>query len=130
MEELIYFGITFLIVYMIYYFASIRKAKKNKDKLPVEVQYLILRYNIDVNKISYRSFLNTIAIVGGIDIALVVTIISQFNEFIWQLLFGLVFIIPIIVISFMFVGKYYEKQQNSIISEDENNKICSKKKGK
>lgn len=130
MEELIYFGITFLIIYTIYYFASIRKAKKNKDRLPVEVQYLILRYNIDVNKISYRSFLNTIAIVGGIDVALVVTIISQFDEFIWQVLFGFVFIIPIIVISFMFVGKYYQRQQNIIMSENKNIKKDGKKKGK
>ena len=48
MKELIYFCITFLIVYMIYYFVSIRKAKKDLDKLPVEVRYLILCYNIDI----------------------------------------------------------------------------------
>ena len=119
MEEIIYFVITFLIVYTIYYFASIRKAKKNKKKIPVELEYLMLCYKIDVKKIPYRNFLNTIAIVGSFDVALVTTLVSLIDGVIWQLLFGFVFVVPIIVISFMLVGKYYKNyQKNNIVLEE------------
>jgi len=130
MEHIIYFSVTFLIVYMIYYFASIRKAKKNKKKLPVEVQYLILCYGIDLDKISYRNFLNTIAIVGSFDVALVATIVSLFKEVVWQLLFGFIFVVPVIIISFMLVGKYYQKVQNSIIDNEDKKKEKKKEKKK
>ena len=132
MVEIIYFIITFLIVYMIYYFASIRKAKKNKKKLPAEVEYLILCYQIDIKKIPYRNFLNTIAIVGSFDVALVATLVSLIDGIIWQLLFGFVFIIPIIVLSFTLVGKYYKKYQenNIVIETKEVKKNQTKKKEK
>lgn len=124
MEELIYFGITFLLIYVIYYFTSIRKAKKDQKKIPIEVQYLILRYKIDTNKISYLNFLNVIAIVASVDIALGALLTSFIDGIIWQLLFGIIFIIPVVVISFMLVGKYYQKQQDNF------KKINNKKKGK
>ncbi|MDD6223621.1 MAG: hypothetical protein PUB18_01300 [bacterium] len=122
MEHIIYFGGTFLLVYLIYYFASIRKAKKNTKKIPVEVQYLILAYHIDVKKIPYLSFLNTIAIVGSFDIALVAVIVSLFQDLVWQLLFGFVVVVPIIVISFMLIGKYYQQQQQKFEGETKNKK--------
>ena len=120
MKELIYFCITFLVVYMIYYFVSIRKAKKDLKKLPVEVRYLILYYNIDIKKIQYRNFLNTIAMVGSFDVAFTATIVCLFDSPIWQLLFGFVFIVPIIIISFMLVGKYYQKHQNDDKKKESN----------
>lgn len=130
MEHIVYFSVTFLVVYMIYYFASIRKAKKNKKKIPIEVQYLILSYGIDINKIQYRNFLNTIAIVGSFDVALVATIVSLFKEVIWQLLFGFVFVVPVIIISFMLIGKYYQKVQNNIIVNEDKKKVKKKERKK
>ena len=129
MKEIIYFIITFLIVYLIYYFASIRKAKQDKNKLPIEVQYLILCYELDIKKIPYRNFLNTIAIVASFDVALTVTLVSLIKEIVWQILFGFVFIVPIIVISFTLVGKYYKKYQenNSVIEKSKNKKKENKK---
>ena len=119
MGEIVYFVITFLVVYTIYYFASIRKAKKNKKKIPVEVEYLMLCYKIDVKKIPYRNFLNTIAIVGSLDVAIVATLVSLIDGVIWQLLFGFVFVVPVIVISFTLVGKYYKNyQENNIVLEE------------
>lgn len=131
MGEIIYFIITFLIVYMIYYFASIRKAKKNKKKIPVEVQYLMLCYKIDTKKIPYRNFLNTVAIVGSLDVAIVATLVSLIDGVIWQLLFGFVFIVPVIIISFMLVGKYYKNyQENNVEIEEESKNKKDKKKEK
>lgn len=111
MENIIYFGLTFLLIYTIYYFASIRKAKKDVKKIPVEVQYLILKYKINLNKINYREFLNAIAIIGSFDIALVATIVGFIDGILWQLLFGFLAVIPVIIISFSIVGKYYKKRE-------------------
>ena len=132
MGEIVYFVITFLVVYTIYYFASIRKAKKNKKKIPVEVEYLMLCYKIDVKKIPYRNFLNTIAIVGSLDVAIVATLVSLIDGVIWQLLFGFVFVVPVIVISFTLVGKYYKNYQenNIVIEEKEVKKKQTNKKEK
>lgn len=131
MKEIIYFILTFLIIYMIYYFASIRKVKKNKKKIPVEIQYLILCYHIDIKKIPYLNFMNTVAIVGSFDIALVATLVSLIDGIIWQLLFGFVFVVPVIVISFMLVGKYYKNyQENNIVEKIEKVKPQNKNKKK
>ncbi len=127
MEELIVFAFTFLLVYTVYYFLSIRKAKTNKKKLPIEVQYLLLRYKIDLKKIKYRNFLNTIAIVGSLDIALVVTLIGKFENIIWQLLFGCVFLVPIIILSFMAIGNYYQNLQLKIEAESKEKNSKDKK---
>lgn len=131
MEQIILFVITFLIVYVIYYFVTIRKElkkekrkshpeknqkskrKKNKidhEAIPVEVEYLRLRYQIDFKEISYRKLLYTIAFVSALDMSIVVTLISFIPGFIWQMLVGFVLLLPMIAISFHFIGKYYQKK--------------------
>lgn len=126
MVDIIYFGTTFLLIYVIYYFVSIRKAKKDTKKLPAEVKYLTSLYKINLNKINYCSFLNTIALVAALDISIVVVIISKFDDLIWEVLFGIVTLFPIIIISFMLIGKYYQVAQNKIIKEDKSKKVSKK----
>ena len=72
--QIIYFVVTFILVFLLYYFITIRKElnkdnpkkKKNKNvdeaKKPVEVNYLIYRYKIDLKKISYKKLLFSIAL--------------------------------------------------------------------
>lgn len=117
--SLIYFGLTFLIVYCIYYFRSVKKAKKDIDKMSVETKYLVLKYNINLKKINYKSFLNVVAITGSFDIALVAFIISFFNNIFIQLLIGFLVLIPVILISFSIIGNHYK----------DNSKLNNKKKG-
>ncbi len=127
MEEVILFIGVFLIAFLLYYFRLIRK-ELNKDKpkkprkvlkrrkkketsrdLPVEVEYLVLRYKIDLTKISYKKFLYVIALVSSFDIALLLTIVSFIDGFILQLLVSFVLAIVLILISFHLVGTYFKK---------------------
>ena len=71
MEHIIYFSVTFLIVYMIYYFASIRKAKKNKKKLLLseingleeDLKWLLNKINAKENSLKeYNSMFSDIDI--------------------------------------------------------------------
>ncbi len=119
------FILTFVFIYMIYYLFTIRKelvkldvkegkrkSKKPIDeaKIPVEIHFLLLRYHLDMEKISYRKLLYLIAVIGSFDMAITVTVISFLDGFVWQLLFGFVILLILILISYELVGKYYKKK--------------------
>ncbi len=110
MEFLVNFIIIFILIYAFYYIFSVRKARKNEKKVPVEVQYLLLRYKIDLKKIRYKQFVNSVAFVGSFDMALVGSIILFVKGIVFQLLFGVLLFIPIILISFHLLGKYYQEK--------------------
>ena len=111
LEELILFILTFLLIFIIYELFLVRKAKKDKRrKKPIEVNYLIGKYNLDINKLNYRRLLNIISVVSAFDISLVVTIVSLFNNFIFQLLVGFVLIMLLIIVSYDIVGRIYKKK--------------------
>ena len=111
LEELILFILTFLLIFIIYELFLVRKAKKDKRrKKPIEVNYLIGKYNLDINKLNYRRLLNIISVVSAFDISLVVTIVSLFNNFLFQLLVGFVLIMLLIIVSYDIVGRIYKKK--------------------
>lgn len=112
---LIYFAVTFLLVYVLYYFTTLRGYKKNKKKkIPNEIQYLIMKYKLDMKKINKKSFIRIINIVASFDISIVVTVIAFINNIYLELLVGLALIIPIILITFSWIGIYYSKKGKTI----------------
>ena len=59
LEELILFIMTFLLVFIVYEIFIVRKSKKDKRrKKPIEVNYLINKYNLDIDKLNYKKLLN------------------------------------------------------------------------
>ena len=111
LDELILFIMTFLLIYIIYELFLVRKAKKDKRrKKPVEVNYLIGKYNLDINKLNYKRLLNIISAVSAFDISLVVTIVSLLDSFYLQLLIGFVLIMLLILVSYDIVGRIYKKK--------------------
>ena len=110
MEYVIWFITGFLLVYIIYYIFSIRSSVR-KNKPPVEAQYLIVQYKLDIKKFSYRKFLKIVGLVTSFDIALVATVVCNVGGVVWQILFGFVAVVPVIIISFLLLGKYYQQKQ-------------------
>ncbi len=110
MEYVVWFLISFILIDIIYSFFFIRKSKREK-KIPAEAQYLIYRYQLDIKKFSYQKFLKIVGLVTSFDIALVATCIGVIDSIIWQILVGFVIIIPIAIVSFLLLGKYYQKKQ-------------------
>ena len=111
LDELILFILTFLFVFVIYELFLIRKAKKDKRrKKPVEVNYLLGKYNLDLDKLNYKRLLNIISAVSAFDISLVVTIVSLLDSFYLQLLIGFVLIMLLIIVSYDILGKIYKKK--------------------
>ncbi len=138
MEYVSWFFFSFILIYIIYYVFFIRKTKRGV-KVPAEVQYLITLYQLDVNLFSYRKFVQMTGIVTSFDIALVSTIVAKVDGIVWQILFGFVAVVPVIVLSFMLLGKYYKYKQTLDNSkelemekkwENKRKKISKKRKGK
>lgn len=127
MKEIMIFVFTFILIYMLYYLFTIRKelnkierkrkgkVKKRKKKvdeakLPVEIQYLVLRYKLDLGKITYWKLLQLMGVVTSFDLALVVTVVSVVTGTGLQLLLGFVLLIPVLLLSYHFIGLHYKKK--------------------
>lgn len=116
--------ITILIVYLVYFFVSVMRYDKsghlkNKSKgvsdydgLPAEVKYFVKKYNIDLDKINLRGLLKLTGLILGLDIAIIsipVVLIFRTNV-VLQVLVSSLLIIPIYLVSLMFLGKYFKKK--------------------
>ena len=115
MEEFILFGMTYLFVFIIYQIfvispAKKRKKKNNKDKEIIEVKYLISRYKIDLDKISYNQLIQICALVSSFDISIAVGVMTLFNNFLLQMLLGFGSIFILIFISYHMVYLFYKKK--------------------
>ena len=128
MEIVGWFIFDYILIYLIYYVWFIRRTVRG-EKVPTEANYLINLYKLDVNKFSYRKFIKIVGLVTSFDVALAATLVAIMdNRVIWQILFSLVIIIPIIAITFMLVGKFYQNKQNKDNTKElEKEKIYLKK---
>ena len=114
---IINFIINFILIYLLYYFLFIRKSRRN-EKVPAEVQCLISLYKLNTELFSYQKFIRIVGLVTSFDISIVATIISNVDGLVWQILFGFVAVIPVCVISFILLGKYYQKKETLDNSEE------------
>lgn len=112
LSDLYWFLGIFLVLYVFYFFFMVLKKKKiDKEKIPVELRLLINKYRLDMSKINYRGIMNRIAIVSCFDISFVATFVFRYikNE-VLMFLIGSAMLIPLIIITFGFIGKYYVKK--------------------
>ncbi len=118
MEIIGWFIFDYILIYTIYYFWFIRRTVRG-EKVPSEANYLINLYNLDINKFSYRKFIKVVGLVTTFDVALVATLVAVIDSrVIWQILFSLIIIIPIIAITFMVLGKFYQRKQTKDNSKE------------
>lgn len=111
MQQIILFIMTYITVFLVYQFIILRKAKKrNSKKKPVEVNYLIYKYKIDLKKVNYKQLLMTISLVSSLDISILITVVLLSKSYILSLILILILIIPLIIFSYSFIGKYYIKK--------------------
>ncbi len=105
--------IVFIIIFIINYFLYVRKKKRlNKNKVPVELYYLVSMYKLDINKIKYKEFLWTYSFINTFIISTIYIIVVYLVEgFIWQLLIGMVLLILLIIICYGLLGRYYQKKE-------------------
>lgn len=113
MKNLILFLVVFIFSYLFYIiFVITRKKHKkfNPKKIKVEENYLIMKYKIDMKKVNYKKFLFLIYFCNSVIIGLTVVLIGIADRIFWQLLIAPVVLVPLILLSYSLIGKYYVKK--------------------
>ena len=110
LEEVYLFLMCFFLILIVYQIFIVRKAKKKKDYQPIEERYLIAKYHLDMKKVDYPQLLQIISIVSAFDISLIVSIVMILDSYLWQILAVFILAIPIIIVSYHFVGVFYRKR--------------------
>ena len=115
MEDLVLFLLSYLFVFFLYQIFVVARAKRSdkkgkKRKDPIEVSYLVRQYHLDLEKVNYNQLLQIIAIVSSFDIALIVSIIGVFNNYILSIVGGFLFTLIIIFLSYYLVYLFYKKK--------------------
>ena len=112
-EKLIEFFIVFILCYLVYlFFVILRKKNKkfNPKKLKQEENYLIAKYNLDFKKINYRRYLHLVSLTNSFIFSLTLELIQIVKGLFFQILLGFVLLIPLILICYTMIGKYYQKK--------------------
>ena len=115
MEEVVLFLMTFLLLFLIYEILLIRPLKKkgyqksNKKEL-MEVRYLISKYHLNMDKISYSQLLQLCAITSCLNISITVTVVSYVSSFLWEIIVGFVVIFLLIYGSYYLIYLFYKKK--------------------
>lgn len=119
MREIILFILCFIVVltsYELFLVKPMKKYRTNKGKRKkqkkelVEIRYLVYKYGLDLKKVNYNQLLQIVALTSSIDITIIVTIIAAFDNYLLSLALCLVFSVPIIILSYWFVFKFYKKR--------------------
>ena len=119
-QELILFLVSFIVIFLLYQFFIIKKAKK-KSKDPIEVTYLVSKYKLDLKRVNYKRLLLVISLVSSFDIALIVSVIMLLDSFILEVVVGFIFTLIIILGSYHLVYLVYKKK-GMIINESKRNR--------
>lgn len=112
MDYLIVFFSCFLVIYLLYLlFIVLRKKGLEKFKTSKQLEYFKIKFNLNIDKINFKSFANTVSFTNAFIIAFVVTVIDGIDNLILKLLAGFVILLPLMYFLYLFIGKYYKKKE-------------------
>lgn len=101
----------FLIVYLGYYFFSYKKVKKfERNKMPVNIKYLVFKYNTDVVRLGYKRVLKTLMLCDSFIIATLFTVTRFVDNVYIRLLVSFILIFPFFAGVYHMVAMYYKKE--------------------
>ena len=112
---LVEYLIVFLVVFILTYIFFVRKNKKyNKNKIPIELLYLVKVYNLDIKKINYKKFIWIYSFINTFIISTVYILITYLLEsLILQIIVGTILLILLIIICYGILGRYYMKKEGN-----------------
>lgn len=101
----------FLIVYLGYYLFSYKKIKKfNRNKMPTNIRYLVLKYNLDVVKLGYRRVFKTLMLSDSFIIASLFSVTRFIGNIYIRLLVSFILIFPLFAGVYHLIATYYKKE--------------------
>ena len=63
-----------------------------------------------MRKVDYPQLLQIVALVSSFDIAFIVSVVMLVDNYLWQILSVLILVLPVIFVSYHFVGSFYRKR--------------------
>ena len=112
-KVLIEFVVTFIVVYLFYYFFIIKKCKKDKTKVPSEVNLILILYKIDSKKINMYKMIKIVSLVTTLILSIIITTIEIFfDNTIIMLIFGTALSVVLAIIFYSIIGRYFAKISN------------------
>ena len=117
MVEIARFLLQFIIVFLLVYFAYfiynlVSKKTKRYDRknAPVNVKYLVYKYNLDVVRIGYKKILKTLSLCDSFIIACLFSITSFISNTYVRLLVAFILVFPLFAGVYHLVATYYIKE--------------------
>ena len=110
---IIEFMLIFILCYLCYLIFVILNKKNNKFKVRkprMEDAFLMVKFNIDFKKVNYKKYLHLTSIVNSFILALTVELVQMVKGIFFQILLSIIFLIPLILIIYVIIGKYYQKK--------------------
>ena len=108
---ILFFMIIFLVVFGIYYLVLKKKLKKGTLNKSAEIQFLIIRYEINKGKVDYKSLIRSVALINSFIISFVSTLITSIPVNITlQLLIGFVLLFIMIYAIYEIYGRHINKK--------------------
>lgn len=101
----------FLLIYFCYYIFLFKKIKKyDRKKLPVNIKYLVLMYNLDIVRIGYKNVFKTLMLSDSFIVSFMFTITRFIDNIYIRLLACLLLIFPLFAGVYHIVATYYKKE--------------------
>ena len=110
--KILEFLIVFIVTYGISYVVGFRKIKKfDRRKVPANVNYLMVKYKLDIVKLGYKKVYKTLMFYDSFIIALLFTVTSFIKNIYIRLGVCFLLIFPLFALVYHFVGKYYKRKE-------------------
>lgn len=108
---LLEFIIVFLLVYAIYYIFNIKNMKKyNRNKLPVNIKYLVYKYKLDIVKIGYKRVFKTLILCDSLIVASLFSLTKFINVTYIRLIVSFILVFPLFAGVYHLIAMYYKKE--------------------
>lgn len=105
------FVVSFIILYLIYYFFIIKKCKKNKNYVPVEVNLILYKFKIDFKKINLYNMIKVVSLVTVLVLSLVITIVLELSlNTVLSLFLATLISLLIVFCCYEIIGRYYKNK--------------------
>lgn len=109
--NLFFFLGVFLIVYVITYIFNLRKFKKKKSIKIGELNYLVIKFQLDVSKLNVRRMILYFSLIDAFIISFVTTFITVVKwNMIWQMICGFVLLFLLIYAFYEIYGRHLVKK--------------------
>jgi len=107
MENLIYFGIVFILVSLVYLlFINKRRLKKESIKQMGEISYIVGKFKLNQKKINLKSIVITIGFINAFIIGFVSMIVAMIPlHVIWQFAIGFVLLFALVYSLYEIYGR-------------------------